>query len=321
MSVHIAVVGCGQIADVHFKAIASLKNAQLVATVDSELERARQAAAAYRAQRATTDYDEILADDSIDAVVLCLPHHLHAPFAIAAVRAGKHVLVEKPMALNEKEGQEMVEAAERAGVQLSIGQSSRYIPSYWKARDLLATAPIGRIINVLHQRTFFIEQLSTDWRRVDGECGGLYLPLFGSHDIDAILWMLDTQPHRVWASLLSASPVSDGDSDGVVGIDMANGAVASLSFATRCKRARTETLFVGEDGYLELSRGGIELNGEKVDIDENEEAFTHQMRLFVEALSEGKTVPAPGRKVLAVMRTLDLAKEAHATGQAQFFSS
>lgn len=321
MTVHIAMVGCGQIADAHFKAIASLKDAHLVATVDSELQRARQAATTYGAQRATTDYDEVLADNDIDAVVLCLPHHLHAPFAMRAAAAGKHALVEKPMALNEKEAQEMVEAAERAGVQLSIGQSSRYIPSYWKARELLATDPIGRVVNVLHQRTFFIEQLSTDWRRVDGECGGLYLPLFGSHDIDAILWMLDTQPRRVWASLLSASPVSDGDSDGIVGIDLANGAVASLSFATRCKRWRTETLFVGEDGYLELNRGGIELNGEKVAIDADEDSFTHQMRLFVDALSEGKNVPAPGREVLAVMRTLDLAKEAHATGQAQLFSA
>jgi predicted dehydrogenase len=309
MTIQIAMVGCGQIADVHFQAIASLKNAQLVATVDCELERARRAAETYGAGRATTDYDEVLADGKIDAVVLCLPHHLHAPFAIRAAEAGKHALVEKPMALNEEEAQEMVQAAARAGVQLSIGQSSRYIPSYWKARELLATDPIGRIINVLHQRTFFIEQLSTAWRRVDGECGGLYLPLFG------------TTPRRVWASLLSASPVSGGDSDGIVGIDLENGAVASLSFATRCKRARTETLFVGEDGYLELSRGGVDLNGEKVEIDQSEESFTHQMRLFVDALIAGSTVPAPGSEVLAVMRTLDLAKKAHETGQAQLFSA
>ena len=321
MTIQIAMVGCGQIADVHFQAIASLKNAQLVATVDCELERARRAAETYGAGRATTDYDEVLADGKIDAVVLCLPHHLHAPFAIRAAEAGKHALVEKPLALNEEEAQEMVQAAARAGVQLSIGQSSRYIPSYWKARELLATDPIGRIINVLHQRTFFIEQLSTAWRRVDGECGGLYLPLFGSHDIDAILWMLGTTPRRVWASLLSASPVSGGDSDGTVGIDLENGAVASLSFATRCKRARTETLFVGEDGYLELSRGGVDLNGEKVEIDQSEESFTHQMRLFVDALIAGSTVPAPGSEVLAVMRTLDLAKKAHETGQAQLFSA
>ncbi|MGY8823971.1 MAG: Gfo/Idh/MocA family protein [Candidatus Latescibacterota bacterium] len=319
MTIQLAMVGCGKIADTHFKAIASLKNARLVATVDSELERASSAASLYGAERASTAYDEVLADDEVDAVILCLPHHLHAPFSIRAAEAGKHILVEKPMALDEGESLQMVQAAENAGVQLSIGQSSRYIPAYWKTRELLASNSIGRIVNILHQRTFFIDQLSTDWRRVEGECGGLYLPLFGSHDIDAILWMLSTRPRRIWSSLLSASPVSAGDSDGIVGIDLENGAVASLAFATRCKRARTETLFVGEDGHLQLRRNGIELNGEQVAIDDSEEAFTHQMRLFVEALIAGTAVPAPGREVLAVMRTLDLAKKAHATGQAQSF--
>jgi len=321
MTIQLAMVGCGQIADAHFKAIASLKNAHTVATADSDIERARSAATLYGAERATNDYDEILADDSVDAVILCLPHHLHAPFSIRAAAAGKHVLVEKPMALNEGESQEMVQAAEKAGTLLSIGQSSRYIPTYWQARELLASNPIGRIVNVVHQRTFFIEKLSTDWRRTEGECGGLYLPLFGSHDIDAILWMLATRPRRIWSSLLSASPVSDGDSDGIVGIDLENGAIASLAFATRCKRARTETLFVGEEGHLQLRRGSIELNGEEIAIDESEEAFTRQMRLFVEALINGTPAPAPGREVVAVMRTLDLAKEAHATGQAQLFSA
>lgn len=319
MTTRLAVVGCGQIAEAHCKAIASLPRAQLLAAVDSNLDRARDAALRYGAARATADYDAVLADSDIDAVVLCLPHDLHADFAIRAAEAGKHILVEKPMALSEDEARAMVNAAEVHGVQLSIGQSSRCIPSFWKARELIASAAIGRVVNVLHQRRHYVEALSTDWRRDLDACGGLYLPIFGSHDIDAILWILDAQPRRIWSSLLSSGHLSSGDSDGVVGMELDRGAVASLAFALRCKDQRLETLFVGERGCLRLERSAVWLDGEAVALDTTEEAFTRQMRLFVEALQTGEAVPACGRDVLAVVRALDLAKRAHQSGQVQPF--
>ncbi len=173
--------------------------------------------------------------------MLCLPHDLHHPFTLQAA-AGKHVLVEKPMALNEVEAQEMVAAADKAGVQLSIGQSSRCIPSYVQARTLLAQQAIGPLLNIIHQRTFWIEQLSTPWRRNLNECGGLYLPLFGSHDIDAILWQAADVPKRVWGSIRATSAVSQGDSDGLIGLELTGGALSSLAFSTRYKKTHRNPL-------------------------------------------------------------------------------
>ncbi len=319
MSIRMAMVGCGQIAEAHCKAIADLSQTQLLATVDSDSTRAERLGAQFNVPHADISYEEVLSHPDIDAVVLCLPHDLHAPFAIRAAEAGKHVLVEKPMALNESEAQAMIDAAEAHGVQLAIGQSSRCIPSYWKARELISSEAIGRVVNVLHQRLHYVEALSTDWRRDLDACGGLYLPIFGSHDIDAILWILDTQPRRVWSSLLSSGHLSAGDSDGVVGMELASGAIASLAFALRCRQQRLETLFVGERGYLRLERSAVWLDGTAVELDTSEEAFTRQMRLFVEALQKGKAVPACGRDVLAVVRSLDLAKRAHTSGQVQPF--
>ncbi len=319
MTLNLAMIGCGQIADAHLKAIDAIESAALYYAVDTDIKSARSAADRYGATHFSADYDEALNDKEVDAVVLCLPHHLHAPFSIRAAEAGKHVLVEKPMALNEAEAQHMIAAADKAGTQLSIGQSSRCIPSYWKAKQLLADSTIGRIINVMHQRTLFIEKLSTDWRRVEGECGGLYLPIFGSHDVDALLWIADVEPKRVWGSLSNVSPVSDGDSDGIIGLELQGGIIASIAFATRCKYARNETLFVGEEGNLMLTRGQLQLNGEDVELEETEETFTRQMRLFVEALATDREVPASGREVLKVVRTLDLVRAAHATGQVQTF--
>ena len=317
MPIGLAIAGCGQIAAAHCKAVNALAATNLVFAIDSDRGRAEQTATKHNIPHCTTDYAEALAHPEVDAVLLCLPHDLHHPFALQAAAAGKHILVEKPMALNEAEAREMIQAAATAGVQLSIGQSSRCMPTYAQAKTLLAQHAIGPLLNIIHQRTFWIEQLSTDWRRDQSACGGLYLPLFGSHDIDALLWQADDTPKRVWGAIRATSDVSQGDSDGFIGLELTSGALASLAYSTRSKRARTETLFIGETGQLALTRNSVELNGEPVENTSNEEAFTRQLRLFAEALLENRAVPVTGAEVLKTMRTLDLIKKASETGQAQ----
>lgn len=319
MSIGLALIGCGQIATAHCKAATALAATELIFAIDSDPDRAQQTAKEYDIPHCSIAYEDALSCPDVDAVLLCLPHDLHHPFTLQAAAAGKHILVEKPMALNATEAQAMVAAAAAADVQLSIGQSSRCIPAYTLAQTLLAQNAIGPLLNIIHQRTFWIEQLSTDWRRDLSACGGLYLPLFGSHDIDALLWQADDTPSRIWGSIRATSAVSQGDSDGFIGLELASGALASLAFSTRCKRNRTETLFIGASGQLVLTRNRLELNGEPVAIDSNEEAFTRQLRLFAEALLDHEEVPVPGREVLKVMRTLDLVKEASESGQTQAF--
>ncbi len=315
----VAMVGCGQIAEAHLTAVASVAEARLVFAVDADAERARSAAERYDAPRWSVDYDEALADPAVDAVVLCLPHDLHLPFSVRAAEAGKHVLVEKPMALSEAEARDMVAAADRAGVRLSVGQSTRYGAAHQRAKTLLSEGRIGRVVNVMHQRTFWIERLSTDWRRVPSACGGLYLPLFGSHDVDAMLYLLNDTPSRVWGAIRSVSPVSDGDSDGFIGLEFADGKVGSIAFATRCRQSRTETVFTGTEGTLALTPRTLALDGEAVALPASEDSFTAQMRRFISALLSGEETPAPGREVVRVMRTLDLVREASEQGRAMRF--
>jgi UDP-N-acetylglucosamine 3-dehydrogenase len=186
-NIGLALVGCGQIAKAHMRAIAALENAQLVFTVDADVVRAREAADAFGALHGAASYEEVLASDVVDAVVLCLPHDLHLPFTLQAAQAGKHILVEKPMALDESEARQMAEGAASGGVELSVGHSTRCLAPYRRAKALMLEGALGRIVNVVHQRLFWVERLSTDWRRSAASCGGLYLPLFGSHDIDAML--------------------------------------------------------------------------------------------------------------------------------------
>jgi len=315
----IGVVGCGQIAEAHLKGIHTVPGAQLVGCVDVVLDQAQSAAQRYNAPYYGTDYDQLLSLEAVDAVVLCLPHDLHLPFSVRASQAGKHVLVEKPMALNEVEAQQMVDAAHRAGRQLSVGQSTRFMPTVQEAKRVLASGRIGRVRHVIHQRLFMIEQVSTQWRKSQEACGGLYLPLFGSHDVDAILWLLNDRPSRVWATVRSFSKATDGDSDGFIGLEFADGKIGSMAFSVRSKRVRTETVFVGDVATLALGRDKLFLDDQALEVSGNENAFVLQMRQFVDALLLGEMTPTQGTEVLVVMRTLDLARQASRTGTQMVF--
>ena len=326
--IRLAMIGCGQIANAHLRSIDALADAEVTWCQDIDAARA-ECAATPRGAHSTTDYAQVLAADDVDAVVLCLPHDLHESFSVQAARAGKHVLVEKPMAMEEAEARRMVEAADTAGVTLCVGQSTRCTVAMRQARALLTEGAIGQLRHVLHQRVFYIERLSTDWRRVEGECGGLYLPLFGSHDVDAILWLMSAAagepavPATVWASLRAFSPASAGDSDGVVCLDFEDGRLATLQFSVCSRQARTETLLVGTEGTLSVERSRVCLNGEVVEAetpaDTYDDSFAEQMRQFVVGLRGGGPLPAPGAEVVAVVRTLDLARAAAVDGVARDF--
>lgn len=315
----IAMVGCGQIAEAHLKAIQAISGARLVWCVDVVASQAQLAAERYGALHYGTDYADALACADVDAVVLCLPHNLHLPFSVLASDAGKHVLVEKPMALDEAEAQKMVAAAEKTATQLSVGQSTRYMPTFQAAKKVMDSGRIGRVMNVVHQRLFMVEKVSTDWRRSQAACGGLYLPLFGSHDVDAILWLLNDQPSCVWGSVRACGKATDGDSDGVIGLEFADGKIGSLAFSVQCKHVRTETVFVGDEATLVIRRDKLFVDTEEIEIPVTVPAFELQMQQFVDALLTGHPTPAQGREVLRVMRTLDLVRQASETGNRMVF--
>ncbi len=124
--VGVAVVGCGGVSGGHLSAYAANPRARLVATVDARPELAEAAAHKWGAARWYAAVEEALADPEVRVVDLCLPHHLHAPIAIQAADAGKHVFVEKPIANTLEEADAMIAACRRAGVLLLVDQTKRY---------------------------------------------------------------------------------------------------------------------------------------------------------------------------------------------------
>ena len=143
MTVQVAVVGCGWAGARHARAFAA-GGAAVRWLVDTDEARAAALRHTLGAGRTATDYTRVLADPAVDAVDVCLPHHLHAEVAIAAARAKKHVLVEKPLAATLEEADQMIAAAQQAGVILMVAENVRFNPLYGKVRALLDEGAIGR---------------------------------------------------------------------------------------------------------------------------------------------------------------------------------
>ena len=307
----IALIGCGQIANAHLKAVSQLESATLIATMDVVEARAVAAQSEFNARRSYTNLTAALADPEVDAVVLALPHHLHKPIAIQAANAKKHILVEKPMALNLAEAEAMCEAAEQNDVRLLVGQSTRFVPAVSEAKRRVEAGEIGEVYHCVYHRHFFIERLSTEWRYSDAQCGGLYLPLFGSHDVDAMLWWLNREPTTVYSALQARNTVSEvAESDGVVVMTFSDGALATLSFSTTSREDHYRATLIGSQGTIALSHNTLSVNGEAVTVEARGNQFLAQMREFVEAVqSPSDTLRiASGRSVLRVMAALDAAK-------------
>lgn len=145
---NIAIVGAGRITDLHAKAYEEEPRAVLHTVCDLDEEVARARAEAWGAQKWTTSFEELLADEEIDAVEICTPTSLHPQMTIQAALAGKHISVQKPMALNVEDAQAMVAACEEAGVLLKVCENYVFYPPLVRAKALIEEGAIGQALNL-----------------------------------------------------------------------------------------------------------------------------------------------------------------------------
>ena len=145
----VAFIGAGRIADLHALAYRDHPEAELYAVCDADPEHTAWRAAEWGAGLSLTDYRELLADSRVDAVEVLTPHHLHAEMAVAALAAGKHVSLQKPMARTLAEADAIVQAAAAApGRVFRVFENYRYYPPYVRAKELLDAGEIGRAVSM-----------------------------------------------------------------------------------------------------------------------------------------------------------------------------
>jgi predicted dehydrogenase len=202
------LIGCGRIArSVHLPALRRLRGARLIAFAES-VEGHRQTAAAMAPGASSfADYRDLIAKAGVDAVVICLPPHLHAPSAIAAFEAGLHVYLEKPLAPSVTEGERVIAAWRRAGTVGMIGFNFRFHPQVMEMRERVRSGSLGTLLAVRSVFTILPHTLP-EWKRTRTLGGGALLDL-ASHHVDLIHYLLDDPVVRVFANVRSLR--SDGD--------------------------------------------------------------------------------------------------------------
>src|SRR5262249_12575550 len=156
----IGMPGCGDITPLNAAAIGSAPNAEVTACFDP-IRRLAEDVALQHGAVVTGSADELLARSDVDAVVLAVPHHLHAPLGADAAAAGKHVVVEKPLANDLRSGLDLVAAATRANVELSVCFPQRYEPSVVLARRLIEAGALGDLGGTL--LNFLLDKSASYW--------------------------------------------------------------------------------------------------------------------------------------------------------------
>ena len=318
-------IGSGRIARAHLAAVSNLSDrVRVVAIAGRRRERAEATARQYGIPAVLGDYRELLTNRDVDAVVITTPNDSHAAIACDAARAGKHILVEKPMALDTASAETMVRAAEDGGVTLMVAQSRRFSDA---VRELVRRLPeIGDILRVHIAFLVAFAQPPTEWWRSSAQAGGLVILLQGSHSLDSIYWWLGRTPQSIYATAARTNPAWEGEDEADIVCRFAGGTAATVHLSLSTSPAIHEALVVGRTGHLRLIERPagppfeniyrLEKNGEVLsDGLQSPSLYTHQLREFVEAVRERRTPLASGREILHVMRMLDAARASARSGQ------
>ena len=193
-------------------------------------------------------FSDLLADDGIDLVVVAGPSHLHAEAAIAALRAGKHVLVEKPFATDLDSTDRMIAAAQETGRVLTGSQNYRYVADFLTIREVIASGKLGRIIQIRIAWHWFRRRW--DWQTLKAFGGGT-LNNDGSHAIDQALLLFGDATPEVYCQM-ERTPLSSGDAEDHVKVLLhAPGATTiDLEFSNACAYPQDMWLVMGTSGGL-----------------------------------------------------------------------
>ena len=187
--IKVGVIGVGSMGQNHARIYFHSENAQLVAVSDAYEEQAKKVARHYNA-KAYTNYQEMLQQEDIEAVSIAVPTSLHQEVALAALNAGKHILLEKPIAPNPEEAQSIIDKAEDKKLKLMIGHIERFNPAIQELKARLRKGELGEIYKIDVQRIGPFPSRITDV--------GVIVDL-SVHDLDIIHYLIEDTPVRIYA--------------------------------------------------------------------------------------------------------------------------
>lgn len=327
MAVKWGILGLGNIAARMATAIGGAENATLVAACSRDAGKAAEFARWHGAARSYSTYEEMLLDPSVAAVYLSTPNALHASQTISALEAGKHVLVEKPMALTVEDAERMVETARRKGLALGVGFHLRHHPVHVEIRRLLESGELGEVIAANAIWGYYSPNFPRDrWQMNPEMAGAGSIMGIGVHLIDLLHWLIGRKVTQVTA-------FTDGPSEQYP-VEFVTSALlrfegaalagftssrrlpnSSNSIAVYCNRGRVEgqsTLGMDPAGQLCLVRGN-ETTIRQLPL---RDLYTQEVEAFCRAIDQGTEFHASGedgvRSVALTVAILDSARTCRA---------
>ncbi len=330
----IGVIGCGSIAQHrHLPEYAANAQVEIVAVCDINEERAKKTAEKYGAA-AYTSYEELVKSGTVDAVSVCTPNYLHAPISIAALEAGLHVLCEKPMAIAQKEAEDMIAAANASGKKLMIAHNQRFVASHQKAKQLIESGEIGKIYSF---RTAFGHPGPEGWS-ADGKESWFFqkekafigaMGDLGVHKTDLLRYVLGEEITEVGAFIeTSAKSFADVDDTAVCVLKTESGVIGTLAASwSYVGKEDNSTIIYGEKAILRLeddptySLVAQYANGQVVKyelgkIQSNEsggQSSSHVVDHFVECVVEDKQPLITGEEGMKSLAVILAALESNET--------
>ena len=335
--VRFGFLGSGNMATVYADSLATqVKGARLVAVAGGT--RASTLAAEYGAE-AEPSSDALLARDDVDVVVIATPHSTHLPLAVAAAEHGKHVYLEKPMALDAAECDQIIDACAKAGVKLTVAKQTRHGDPEMKAKELIDDGTIGevRFIRPMSPITGWDIAPGNHWITNPGE--GVAFLDWGAHACDAIRWLTGSEATRVYADFANFGDVPGAiDPTACVQVRFASGAIAQILMTYEVPKpglgtnSNNQYLVMGSKGILEFDLDHLALGDEGgwhtvIELPtwtnplqpKNPRRIKRsalQVQDFVDALREGRDPAITGEDGREAIAIVDAATKSAQTGQA-----
>jgi UDP-N-acetylglucosamine 3-dehydrogenase len=325
--VRVGVVGLGSMGTVHAASYQQIPGCELAAVADIQQERRDRLAQQYGVRGYAT-LAEMLANEELDVVDICLPTHLHREHVEMAAAAGKHVFCEKPLARSREDGLAMIDACRKAGVTLGIGHVVRFFPEYRRAREIIQAGNLGQVGTVFTFRGGGgFPTAWQDWYANYHWSGGLTLDLI-IHDFDFLRWTLG-DVERVYAkgtygrayNRLEHVLVSLRFKNGVIG--NVEGSWLNLGgFGTKFEFACEKGLLTHDSktaaGFRSYLQKAAAAGAPGVAVPENpldRSPYTLELEHFIQSISQGKAPLITGEEGLAALDIALAALESMATGR------
>ncbi|WP_154852590.1 Gfo/Idh/MocA family protein [Cyclobacterium xiamenense] len=322
--ISVGIIGAGNFSTRHIEAIRRVPQLRLAAICRRDAPSLVQLMKMYQVE-GTTDYRQLLENPGIDALLIATPHHLHAEIAVAAAHAGKHILLEKPMATRWTDCLAIYDACKKNRVTLMLAQVGQFTPAFLAAKRFLHSGELGTI-RAAHAVSASL------WKHADRkewhlrkESGGGYLFTVAVHQLDVLCALLPSEIRRVHALLGNGFHLDEVDDSGILSMKCNNGLQASLHFSGfRNGVNQVEVLLYGDNGTLKIgfSEGAFYGKDQKwkllpgsYTVNWMEEALEAEWNAFANAVVKNEVPQVSGEHGLYLMQVLFAAKASAASGK------